>query len=112
MEAFNLFNHTNLGTPERYVNTPQFGSVIMAATPARQVQFAGRLTFGRRIKRTGVDACRQCQSSAPPFPLFPHSRIPTQCRRTTSIVMSSNCGVLATNVSIALKTRSMTTSVG
>jgi hypothetical protein len=45
MEAFNLFNHTNLGTPERYVNTPQFGSVIMAATPARQIQFAARLKF-------------------------------------------------------------------
>jgi hypothetical protein len=45
LEAFNLFNHTNLGTPERYVNTPQFGSVIMAATPARQIQFAGRFTF-------------------------------------------------------------------
>jgi len=27
------------------VNTPQFGSVIMAATPARQIQFVGRLKF-------------------------------------------------------------------
>ena len=45
MEAFNAFNHTNYGTPERYVNTPQFGSVIMAATPARQIQFSGRLNF-------------------------------------------------------------------
>lgn len=45
MEAFNVFNHTNLGTPERYVNTPQFGSVIMAATPARQIQFVARLNF-------------------------------------------------------------------
>jgi Carboxypeptidase regulatory-like domain len=45
MEAFNVFNHTNFGTPERYVNTPQFGSVIMAATPARQIQFSGRLNF-------------------------------------------------------------------
>jgi len=44
-EAYNLFNHTNLGTPERFVNTPQFGSVIMAATPARQIQFVGRLKF-------------------------------------------------------------------
>jgi len=45
MEAFNAFNHTNYGTPERYVNTPQFGSVIMAGTPARQIQFSGRLNF-------------------------------------------------------------------
>jgi len=44
-EAFNIFNHTNLGTPERFVNTPQFGSVTMAATSARQIQFVGRLLF-------------------------------------------------------------------
>jgi len=44
-EAFNVFNHTNLGTPERFVNTPQFGSVTMAATSARQIQFGGRLLF-------------------------------------------------------------------
>ena len=44
-EAFNVFNVTNYGTPERFVNTPQFGSVIMAATPARQVQFVGRMKF-------------------------------------------------------------------
>ena len=33
------------GTPERDVNTPQFGSVTMAATSARQIQFGGRLLF-------------------------------------------------------------------
>ncbi len=44
-EVFNLFNHTNLGTPERFVNTPQFGTVIMAATPARQIQFVLRYMF-------------------------------------------------------------------
>ena len=44
-EVFNLFNHTNLGTPERFVNTPQFGSIIMAATPARQIQFVLRYAF-------------------------------------------------------------------
>jgi hypothetical protein len=44
-EFFNLFNWVNYGTPERFVNTPQFGSVTMAATPARQVQFVGRLRF-------------------------------------------------------------------
>jgi hypothetical protein len=44
-EAFNLFNHTNLGTPERFVNTPQFGTITMAATPARQIQFVARVLF-------------------------------------------------------------------
>jgi hypothetical protein len=44
-EVFNLFNHTNLGTPERFVNTPQFGSIIMAATSARQIQFVLRYMF-------------------------------------------------------------------
>jgi hypothetical protein len=44
-EAYNVFNVTNYGSPERFVNTPQFGSVIMAATPARQIQFVGRLKF-------------------------------------------------------------------
>jgi hypothetical protein len=44
-EVFNLFNHTNLGTPERFVNTPQFGTVIMAATSARQIQFVLRYLF-------------------------------------------------------------------
>ena len=44
-EVFNLFNHTNLGTPERFVNTPQFGTIIMAATSARQIQFVLRYLF-------------------------------------------------------------------
>lgn len=44
-EFFNLFNQTNYGTPERFVNTPQFGSVTEASVPARQIQVALRLTF-------------------------------------------------------------------
>ncbi len=44
-EFFNLLNHTNLGTPERFVNTPQFGSITEAATSARQIQLALRLKF-------------------------------------------------------------------
>jgi hypothetical protein len=44
-EFFNAFNHTNLDTPGRFVNTPQFGIITMAATPARQIQFALRLSF-------------------------------------------------------------------
>jgi hypothetical protein len=45
LEAFNVFNTVNYGTPNRFVNTPQFGSITEAATPARQIQFVGRATF-------------------------------------------------------------------
>jgi len=44
-EAFNALNHTNLGTPNRFVNTPQFGTITEAATPAREIQFSARLSF-------------------------------------------------------------------
>jgi hypothetical protein len=44
-EGFNTLNHTNLGTPNRFVNTPQFGTITMAMHPGREVQFSGRLTF-------------------------------------------------------------------
>lgn len=44
-ELFNALNHTNLGTPNRFVNTPQFLSITNPATPARQVQFSVRITF-------------------------------------------------------------------
>jgi hypothetical protein len=45
VEAFNLFNHTNLGTPNRFVNTPQFGTITDAMTSARQIQFVARYNF-------------------------------------------------------------------
>ncbi len=44
-EAFNALNHTNLGTPNRFVNTPQFGTITEAATPGREIQFGARLSF-------------------------------------------------------------------
>jgi hypothetical protein len=44
-ELFNAMNHTNLGTPNRFVNTPQFATIIEAATPGRQTQFNARITF-------------------------------------------------------------------
>ena len=44
-ELFNALNHTNLGTPNRFVNTPQFGSITEAATPNREVQISLRLSF-------------------------------------------------------------------
>lgn len=45
VEAFNALNHTNLGTPNRFVNTPQFGTITEAATPPREIQLGGRLSF-------------------------------------------------------------------
>ena len=44
-EAFNALNHTNLGTPNRFVNTPQFGTITEAATPGREIQLGIRLSF-------------------------------------------------------------------
>jgi hypothetical protein len=44
-EAFNALNKVNLGTPNRFVNTPQFGTVTMAMTPGREIQLGARLSF-------------------------------------------------------------------
>jgi hypothetical protein len=44
-EAFNALNHTNLGTPNRFVNTPQFGTITEAATPGPEIQLGVRLSF-------------------------------------------------------------------
>jgi len=44
-EAFNVLNKVNLGTPNRYVNTPQFGTITMAMTPGREIQLSARVSF-------------------------------------------------------------------
>jgi hypothetical protein len=44
-EFFNALNHGNLGTPNRFVNEPQFGTITDAATPGREVQLAARISF-------------------------------------------------------------------
>jgi len=44
-EAFNALNHTNLGTPNRFVNTPQFGTITEAATPGLEIQLGVRISF-------------------------------------------------------------------
>jgi len=44
-EFFNALNHVNLGTPNRFVNTPQFGTITEATTPGRQIQLSARVTF-------------------------------------------------------------------
>jgi hypothetical protein len=44
-EAFNELNQVNLGTPNRFVNTPQFGTITMAMTPGRELQVSARVSF-------------------------------------------------------------------
>jgi hypothetical protein len=44
-EAFNVLNMVNLGTPNRFVNTPQFGTITMPMTPGRELQLSARLSF-------------------------------------------------------------------
>jgi hypothetical protein len=44
-EGFNALNQTNLGTPNRFVNTSQFGTITMAMTPGRELQVSARLSF-------------------------------------------------------------------
>ena len=44
-EGFNALNHTNYGTPNRFVNEPQFGTITMAMHPGREAQFSARMTF-------------------------------------------------------------------
>jgi hypothetical protein len=44
-EAFNALNHSNWGTPNRFVNTPQFATVTEASTPGRELQLSARLSF-------------------------------------------------------------------
>jgi hypothetical protein len=44
-EFFNMPNHPNYNTPGRFVNTPQFGTVVGQRTSARQIQLALKLVF-------------------------------------------------------------------
>lgn len=45
LEAFNGLNKVNLGTPNRFVNTAQFGTITESSTPGRQLQLSARLSF-------------------------------------------------------------------
>jgi hypothetical protein len=44
-EFFNALNHTNLGTPNRFVNTASFGSITEVTTPGREIQLSARVSF-------------------------------------------------------------------
>jgi hypothetical protein len=45
LEAFNSLNKVNLGTPNRFVNTSQFGTITESSTPGRVLQISARLTL-------------------------------------------------------------------
>jgi hypothetical protein len=44
-DFFNALNHTNLGTPNRFVNTAGFGSITEVTSPGREIQLSARLSF-------------------------------------------------------------------
>jgi len=44
-EFFNALNHTNLGTPNRFVNTSSLGSITEITTPGREIQLSARISF-------------------------------------------------------------------
>jgi hypothetical protein len=45
METFDSLNRVNPGTPNRFVNTAQFGTITESSMPGRQVQLRARLSF-------------------------------------------------------------------
>lgn len=44
-EAFNGLNKVNLGTPNRFVNTAQFGTITESSTPGRVIQISARFSL-------------------------------------------------------------------
>jgi hypothetical protein len=44
-EFFNALNHTNYGTPNRFVNSSGFGTITSVMTPGRQIQVSARILF-------------------------------------------------------------------
>ena len=44
LEAFNLFNRANLGTPDGFLGSPTFGQILSARSP-RRLQFGMKLLF-------------------------------------------------------------------
>ena len=45
LEGFNSLNKVNLGTPNRFVNTAQFGTITESSTPGRVLQISARLSL-------------------------------------------------------------------
>jgi hypothetical protein len=45
LNAFNVFNRVNLGAPNATLTSALFGTITSIATPPRQLQLGGKLTF-------------------------------------------------------------------
>ena len=45
IEVFNFFNHPNFKLPESYIDNPATFGRILAAEPARQIQFGLKYLF-------------------------------------------------------------------
>ena len=45
VEAFNIFNHPQFGTPNANVTVPQGGTITTLSTPMRQIQFGAKVLF-------------------------------------------------------------------
>lgn len=45
LNAFNVFNRVNLGAPNATLSSTLFGTIASTATPPRQLQLGGKLTF-------------------------------------------------------------------
>jgi hypothetical protein len=45
VEGFNSLNKVNLGTPNRFVNTAQFGTITESSTPGRVLQISARISL-------------------------------------------------------------------
>jgi hypothetical protein len=44
LEAFNLFNHTNLNQPDNFLGSPTFGQILSAQSP-RRIQLGAKVLF-------------------------------------------------------------------
>src|ERR1700690_4022079 len=61
LEAFNGLNKVNLGTPNRFANTAQFGTITESSTLGRQIQTerAAGILRGGEIRRRAAGHARK-----------------------------------------------------
>ena len=86
-EFFNTLNQVNLGTPNRFVNTPQFGTITEAATPGGQIQLSARFSFleSTNAQKTSVERRRGQVSELVSLPMDMPSGVPTTALFHTSL---------------------------
>lgn len=62
--AYNALNHSNWGTPNRFVNTPQCGSITERHDAGAQVSAERAVVFLDSLKRTKVSWSGSCSAIA------------------------------------------------